>query len=1003
MQFLAYLAVLVIGSLVAYALAPKPPKQKPPTLEDFDLPTAEEGRSIPWIFGTYLITDPNIIWYGDLEVRTKTKNKVKTRLYRMGIQLECCIGPVDALVALHYGGKDCEIAEVTSSQQITISKPNLFGGREKEGGIDGDFDICFGEPTQGVNDYLQAQLGTPLSAFRDSLTIVGRKPSLVANSTYIKPLHPTVRCIEQGWADGACWYPETASTGDEATVRFSDGFTVDNIDDYIVAFGDKTPFTIFTAAAGVMIVSNTGTHCNIYREISPDSYTGFSVDFCITASGANDCGTVTISGDSWWLQFVPRRTSVIDPARRCRVLYTGSNESQISASALDFDTWYTISGVINYDDGSATITLAEREGAVVATVDLGVGVVNGPVTNYGFSSSNDSAGYVMFDNLRLSAPAGWDMNPAHIIYKVLTDTDQGLSEPSATIDDGSFRAAALTFWTEGMGLSTQWRNEGSISDFIAEVCRHAGAVLSLDPQTGLTQLIPLRDDYDVDALDLITENEVIEVIDWQDAADGEAVNEVTVEYRERDGRTGSVTWANRASIQQAGLIHETMGFPMVSRRELALRIAKRECLQRSSNLSRGKIKVNRAAWDKLPGAVFRFAHDGEGIDEVVVRVVDIDIGTLTDGAITVTVVQDIFSLDATLTDGGDQDSEWEQPDADPAAPAAQDVLEAPYWQLLADLGPAYVAALADAGGWMIPLAAQPTSLALGVDCWPTIPPGGSWESSTDLPFMPCAELTAALARDGTTITWSTVGVITPDAEIGDLVMIGTGATAEFCRLTAFGSGTASLSRGMLDTTPQEHASGARVWFLPTEPEDWPRDRYAWISWAPGSMKLLTRAPSGILDASDATAITVTPSERQVRPYPPGDIQIGGQSWPSAPLDGSPAVTWAHRDRVTQGSTVVLQDDATDYGPEAGTTYNVWAYDDTDDTLLDSGTAITGTTWTPTITISTRVRIETEAERDGYVSWQRQVRTYEYIPTGGILTEASDYLLTEAGDYLITET
>ncbi len=986
MQFLAYLAVVIVGSLIAYALAPKPPKQKPPSLEDFDLPTAEEGRSIPWIFGTYRITDPNIIWYGDLETRTKTKNKVKTRLYRMGLHLECCIGPVDALVALHYGGKDCGITEVTESDRITISLPNLFGGRDKEGGIDGDFDICFGEPTQAVNDYLLAQIGAPLSAFRDSLTIVGRKPSLVANSTYIKPLHPTVRCVTQGWADGACWYEETAIVPDTFDTTPTVIAEAETTWEYVIVgslldtsnpaalsppgsgwtsgqapFGRLAPYGNFDPAYPVQTTWSYNTSLWLRKSIN------FSAG-AVTVSGRIENGVgIYVDGD-----------------------YIGGENLDNSQIALNQGRPFSVTIAAGTYTGTHTLY-------VLAVDEADGGLPDSYLDNY-----DNTYLHAVVSSVGISTAAQWDMNPAHMIYKVLTDTDQGLAEPSATIDDTSFRAAALTLYTERFGLSTQWRNEGPVRDFIGEVCTHAGAVLTLDPQTGLTQLVLLRDDYDAGSLDLIDDDQVIEVVEWQDAADGETVNEVTVEFRERDGSTGSVTWPNRASIQQLGRIHQTLSFPMISRRELALRVAKRECLQRSSNLSRGKIKVSRHGWDKLPGAVFRFAHAGEGIDELVVRVIDIDLGTLTDGAITVNVIQDIFSLGDTLTDIGEQDNEWTPPDTDPAPATAQDVMEAPYWQLLADLGPADVAVLADAGGWMIPLAAQPTSMALGFDCWPTIPPGGSWESSTDLPFTPCAELTAALARDGTAITWATVGAITPDAEVDDFVLIGTGASAEICRLTAFGSGTASLSRGMLDTTPQEHASGALVWFLPTDPEDWPRDRYAWISWAPGSMKLLTRAPSGVLDAGDATAITVTPSERQVRPYPPGDIQIGGQSWPTAPLDGSVAITWAHRDRVTQGSTVVLQDDATDYGPEAGTTYNVWAYDDTDDTLLDSDTALAVATWTPTITISTRVRIEIEAARDGFESWQRQVRTYEYLETGGILAENGDYLLTESGDYLLTE-
>ena len=63
-----YLVVIVVAALVYVALAPKPPAPKPAELSDVDAPTAEEGRPIPVVFGTVLITGPNVVWAGDLKV-----------------------------------------------------------------------------------------------------------------------------------------------------------------------------------------------------------------------------------------------------------------------------------------------------------------------------------------------------------------------------------------------------------------------------------------------------------------------------------------------------------------------------------------------------------------------------------------------------------------------------------------------------------------------------------------------------------------------------------------------------------------------------------------------------------------------------------------------------------------------------------------------------------------------------------------------------------------------
>jgi uncharacterized membrane protein len=67
MEVLYYIGVLIVSAIVSYALAPKPPSPKPAALSDFDIPTAEQGRPIPVVFGTVTVTGPNVIWYGDME------------------------------------------------------------------------------------------------------------------------------------------------------------------------------------------------------------------------------------------------------------------------------------------------------------------------------------------------------------------------------------------------------------------------------------------------------------------------------------------------------------------------------------------------------------------------------------------------------------------------------------------------------------------------------------------------------------------------------------------------------------------------------------------------------------------------------------------------------------------------------------------------------------------------------------------------------------------------
>lgn len=68
--FFVNLAISLAISAISYVLKPKPKNQAPTAagLGDFNIPTAEEGRPIPVIFGTPRISGPNVVWRGDLKV-----------------------------------------------------------------------------------------------------------------------------------------------------------------------------------------------------------------------------------------------------------------------------------------------------------------------------------------------------------------------------------------------------------------------------------------------------------------------------------------------------------------------------------------------------------------------------------------------------------------------------------------------------------------------------------------------------------------------------------------------------------------------------------------------------------------------------------------------------------------------------------------------------------------------------------------------------------------------
>ena len=217
---------LIIVTIISYALAPKPPKPKPATLDDFEFPTAEEGRPVPVIFGTVRVTGPNVLWYGDLGTKKRKKGGLfgSTTIgykYFIGIHFGVCHGPIDALTKIEVGDKQLWAGSYTANGVITLANDQLFGGPNKEGGISGYLDVTLGDSGQGANTYLQGVISPNVPAFRGITGFVfrgagsgkGDTGGYIGTTPYAKPWAFTMRRILNGWKNGVVWYSAKATIG----------------------------------------------------------------------------------------------------------------------------------------------------------------------------------------------------------------------------------------------------------------------------------------------------------------------------------------------------------------------------------------------------------------------------------------------------------------------------------------------------------------------------------------------------------------------------------------------------------------------------------------------------------------------------------------------------------------------------------------------------------------------------------------------------------------------
>lgn len=67
MGFWVAFAVAIAMQVVSYLLMPKPKAPHRAAAEKFDIPTAQEGASIPVLFGTRKIKGASVTWYGDIK------------------------------------------------------------------------------------------------------------------------------------------------------------------------------------------------------------------------------------------------------------------------------------------------------------------------------------------------------------------------------------------------------------------------------------------------------------------------------------------------------------------------------------------------------------------------------------------------------------------------------------------------------------------------------------------------------------------------------------------------------------------------------------------------------------------------------------------------------------------------------------------------------------------------------------------------------------------------
>lgn len=843
--------------------------------------------------------------------------------YYMGLFMGLCRGPVDAIRQIRVGDKTAWSGHATSNSSITINKPDLFGGEEQEGGIDGTLQIMLGAATQPRNESLAAMLGGLVSAFR-GVTTTFFDGLVCAMSPYPKEWSYLVQKTKAGWHKDECWYPA------KCEIVLLDG--------------------------AVQMLGNGWEYC-IEHFTEPNTvWNNFTVPTTGWAQGGEmPFDTNGMLGGPYW---TPARSNIW-LRRKMQVKALGLT-LKIGA---DNGCVVWVDGVQVGASNPTNANIPSNENNPVSYEFGAVGTVEVLVKAYAEVNIQNESGNIV--NVSFTGGSLIAMNPAHILRRLYTDPSigRGLSA-DLRLDEESWTAAADIFFNEGLGLCMKWSRSGSVANFAGEVINHAGAAVYTSRKTGKIVIKAIRGDYALEDLPLFTpDTGLLGFDDDVVSAQTSGINEIVVNWTNVLEKTdAAVREKNLGAIMAAGgvAITESVDYPGIPTESLARRIARRDLKAKSGFIKRLTVRLDRRGRNIMPGHVFRISDPTRGIENMVLRAGRVEFGTITDGTITVTALQDVFGLPTTVYRDPEENG-YVPPDTTPRVPALQAVMEAPYRELVQAMSAADLAALPADAGFLTAMAVRPAGLA---DSFQLVTRVGS------------ADYTAAVDRG----MWCPGGRLAADigpmdlsvvlVEAVDLSLLTTGTAAligdEIVRIDGVDLTTATLTiaRGCVDTVPAPHAAGAAMLCYDTWGAD---DQSEYIHGVTVSAKLLTRTGSGSLSEGVAPEKVASFSSRAARPYPPAKVQINGSFVVPPLVNNEFSLSWHHRDRVLQADQLV---DASmgSIGPEPGTTYTARVH--LNGMLVETVAGIaSGTLENYSYAGDGLMRIDVVAVRNGLESWQ----------------------------------
>lgn len=542
-------------------------------------------------------------------------------------------------------------------------------------------------------------------------------------------------------------------------------------------------------------------------------------------------------------------------------------------------------------------------------------------------------------------------NAASVIYDILTNKDYGLGLSDTKLDLVNFKEVHNTLFNEGYGVSFIVNDGKTVKDVLNDVFKVIDGQINLDFETGKIFIKLNREE-----IPTLTFNEdnIIKLENYSRGSLSSLINEVKIKWTDiNDNFSPKIAqFQNQGSRFERDRSETTIiDYSLINDPILAQKLAVREAIPLTTPLLKCDITVNRKAYNVKPGDVLYLNWNKLGIDQIIMRVLEVDYGTLKNSQIKLNLIQDKFGIQYTLYSTTPTNS-WTNIDYDALACDLK-IEEAPY----------YFTNESDLKNKILTFAKKPSSTHNNFNLLTKTFGNPYILNGISSGFTPVGIINTAineLSNSINLINDNNINIVKSETDDKissgyNLALIIEGTKKEFINFkdinNSIGVYTLSnVNRGLLDTIPQNFTTTAKIYFISYGFALNNNETFEDINI---KVKALTKTARDTLEEIEAPEIDFSLINRRLLPIAPNNLKVNTQSYQEIMSTGfvDLELYWSNRDRLSSiqnynvdsftnldNNTFVLEifDNLTSTLLKTET-LNTFSYIFTDETIISGGT------------------------------------------------------------------